>query len=54
MEGENERDSEKGGEGKEGRREEMGAKVGEKTPLTSWVGRGEAGRSGEKRTVDKL
>ena len=35
------------GEGKEGRREEMGAKVGEKTLLTSLVGRGEAGRSGQ-------
>ena len=41
-----ERKSEKGGEGKEGRREEMGAEVGEKTLLTSLVGRGEAGRSG--------
>jgi hypothetical protein len=42
-----ERTSEKGGEGKEGRREEIGAKVGEKTLLTSLVGRGEAGRSGQ-------
>ena len=42
-----ERTSEKGGKGKEGRREEIGAKVGEKTPLTSLVGRGEAGRSGQ-------
>ena len=41
-----ERTSKKGGEGKEGRREEIGAKVGERTLLTLLVGRGEAGRSG--------
>ena len=46
-----EKTSEKRGEGKEWRREEIGAKVGEKARLlTLSVGRGEAGRSG----VDKL
>ena len=40
-----ERTSKKGDEGKEGRRGEIGAKVEEKTLLTSLVGRGETGRS---------
>ena len=42
-----ERTSEKGGEGKEGPREEIGAKVREKALLILSVGRGEAGRSGQ-------
>ena len=42
-----EKTSEKGGEGRGGRREEIGAKVGERTLLSLLVGRGEAGRSGQ-------
>jgi len=38
---------EKGGEGKEGRREEIGAKVGEKALLSLLIGTGGAGRSGQ-------
>ena len=46
-----ERTSEKGGEGKEGRREEIGAKVGEKTLLTSLVGRGKRGEADSRQTI---
>ena len=46
-----ERTGERGGGGKEGRREEIGAKVGEKALLNLLVGRGKWGEADSRQTI---